>query len=167
MSKGRILYNESGVGMTAVEWAKVLNMSPSSVRRRAQLKQNVGSAKNSSNSKYQCPTTGLRMSIKDWAIYLCIDATTFKQRIRKWGENDPRVYTQHRLNGNPPPSLLHEVAKKKGQLFCENPFTGERKLAWEWAKYYGVSRAEFYKAMKEYGPNSRALYRHLEGKRLC
>ena len=166
MSKGRILYNESGVGMTAVEWAKVLNMSPSSVRRRAQLKQNVGSAKNSSNSKYRCPTTGSRMSIKDWAIYLGIDATTFKQRIRKWGENNPRVYTQHRLNGNPPPKLLHEVAKKKGQLFCRNPYTGESRLAWEWAKDYGISLAEINSAINDYGRNSRALYRHLESRKV-
>ena len=107
------------------------------------------------------------MTIPEWAEWLGIDENTFKKRRANWGKDNPKVYRRDPPRKNSPPKLLHKIAKKKNVLFCTNPETGESKLAWEWAEYYGVSLAEIKNAMDTYGRSSYQLYRHLEGKRLC
>lgn len=166
MAEGK-LFTANGQTRTAREWARILKVDPGTIRERARAGRDILTDGSNESAEYTCPISGMKMSTTQWAIYLGIDKASFRKRLRQWGTNNPRTFARqpsqtHERNNE----LLHRLAKKKGQLFCKNPFTGESMLAWEWAKYYGVSRAEFYKAMKEYGPNSRALYRHLERRKV-
>jgi hypothetical protein len=61
---------------------------------------------------------------------------------------------------------MHVIAKLNGAKMCRNPDTGDEKLAFEWAQYYGVSRQEFYQELKNFGGSTAQLHRYFERRRM-
>ena len=163
--KLQIFFNKKGIGRTAPEWSKILGISTNQVRYRARHGLNISDPKDAP-FRCECPVTGRIMTIPEWAEWLGIDENTFKKRRANWGKNNPKVYRRDPPRKNSPPNQLHVNAKKRNILFCTNPETGESKLAWEWARHYGVSLAEINQAINDYGRNSRQLYRHLESRKV-
>jgi len=160
------LFTINGQSRSAREWGRILGVDPGTIRERARSGRNIAAPSSIEAVQYTCPISGMKLSTTQWAIYLGIDKTSFRKRLTQWGVNNPRTFARPMGHSDPNNELLHRVAKRKGQLFCRNPFTGESMLAWEWAKHYGVSLAEINKAINDYGRNSRQLYRHLESRKV-
>ena len=155
----------NGLALTANQWAERIGIQPESVRSRARNGIPVDLDRLISKPKYTDPKTSREMTAERWAIYLGIEEKAFKNRIKKWGTNDPRTFLPPSYSaGGRINEFLHETAKRKGTKLCHNSDTGESKLAWEWAKYYRVSLSEFYRAMKRFGKDDCRLYRHFEAK---
>jgi hypothetical protein len=167
---------QTKITKSAQEWAKKFQVNESTFRRWVRdyppevlfahnFRENVV------RRRWENPKTNECFTSKQWAEILNITTGGFLDRVRKWGLDDPRTFSQNPLIDDlQGVSVFHIVAKRNQSKFCTNPETGESLLACEWAKRYRVPLIEFYQTMKhyeaKYGKDSHQLYQHFERRKV-
>jgi AraC-like DNA-binding protein len=109
------------------------------------------------------------LTLREWSIQFGITPDSLRAQLRHGtveqvfakAERD-REHAFVPWDGTPP---LHVIAKRNGARMCRNPDTGDEKLAFEWAQYYGVETREFYQVARKLGSSSPKLYRYFEQRR--
>lgn len=170
-TRNNIIFNPfTGEGATIPSWAvNYFGIHPNSLRYRLAhfTLEEVFGGKVRSNGEPTIinPATGEEHYADEWAIRLGYSPKWFKERF---GKNHPNLFAPHVVEGSYPLALAdseREFVSRHNVLLCENPATGQKMPAKDWAAFYGVSLLEFYRAMKRYGRNNKELYRHFGNRR--
>jgi hypothetical protein len=181
----RVLENPyTGETRTVSDWANgYFGMPPTTLRWRLQryTAEQIfnGEVRSHKEKKIKNPATKELLYLDEWAIKLGISPKAFRMRLQNPSiVNSSMLFMEGDTSLDLPKVGIYElkddddnndlnldslptrIAERNNVLLCHNPFTKERKPAYEWAKIYDVPVREFWWGMRTYGRNSRALYLH-------